>query len=300
MEDAEIEQEKDLQKLAGDHQKVIKLLADITKHKHVRLVQRGNAAIFCALIIAKKTNPKPFILIPDQGGWISFNTYPKLLGFDIRTVKTNRGLIDLIDLEKKAESGAALLVTSFAGYFAEQPMKYISKICRRYGCLLIEDASGAVGDEDLCDGDYSDIIVGSFGRWKPINVEYGGFITAAKKEYFDVAREVFSTTNHYPKYDVLIEKLKNANVRVKSMLKAADKVKDDLAKRFPELKIIHKDLRGLNIVIRHMNEAEKDEIQEYCDEKDYDYLECPQYTRLDEDAISIELKRDSDGDLSRK
>ena len=292
-------QEKELQSIAGDHQKVIKLLSDITKHKHVRLVQRGNAAIFCSLLIAKRINPKPFILIPDQGGWISFQTYPKMLGFDIRTVKTNRGLIDLIDLEKKAESGAALIVTSFAGYFAEQPMKYISKICKRYECLLIEDASGAVGDEELCDGDYSDIIVGSFGKWKPINVEYGGFITAKEKEYFDVAREIFSTTNHYPKYDVLLEKLKNARQRIKAMVKEAEKVKDELTKAFPDLKIIHPDLRGLNVVVRYMSDAEKDEVIAYCHSKGHDYLECPQYTRIDEDAISIELKRDSDKDLKK-
>jgi hypothetical protein len=292
-------EEKELQRITANNQKVVKLLSDITKHKHVRLVQRGNAAIFCALCIVKRINPRPFILIPDQGGWISFQTYPKMLGFETRTVNTNRGLIDLIDLEKKAESGAALLVTSFAGYFAEQPMKYISKICRRYNCLLIEDASGAVGDEDLCDGDYSDIIVGSFGKWKPINVEYGGFITAAKKDYFESAREIFSTTNHYPKYDVLLDKLKNAKARVKAMVKEAEKVKEDLAKRFPDIRIIHKDLRGLNVVVRYVNEAEKEDIQEYCDEKGHDYLECPQYIRIDEDAISIELKRDADGETKK-
>jgi len=277
-----------------DKQKVLDMLKKITKHGNVKLVQRGNAAIFCALYIVRKINPKPFILIPDQGGWMSFKTYPKILGFETRTVKTNRGLIDLIDLEKKAESGAALLVTSFAGYFADQPMSYISKICRRYNCILIEDAAGAVGDDDLCDGDYSDIIVGSFGRWKPINVEYGGFISAAKKEYFEEAKEIFSTTNHYPKYDVLIEKLGNAKQRIRSMLKEAESVKQDISEKLPHIKIIHKDLRGLNVVVRYMDKKEKKEIEDYCDSRHFDYLECPQYTRIDEDAISIELKRIDD------
>jgi hypothetical protein len=289
-------QEKDLKKIAAEHQKVIKLLQKYTKHDHVRLVQRGNAAIFCALAVVKKINPRPFILIPDQGGWISFKTYPKLLGFDVRTVKTNRGLIDLIDLEKKAESGAALMVTSFAGYFAEQPMSYISKICKRYKCLLIEDASGAVGDEELCDGEFSDIIVGSFGRWKPISAEYGGFISAAKKDYLDAASEIFSTTNHYPRYDILLEKLEDAKARIKEMIKAAADVKEDISKSLPHLKILHKDLRGLNVVVRYMSEAEKEEIEQYCDEKGFDYVECPNYIRLEEEAISIELKRNTDGD----
>jgi glycine/serine hydroxymethyltransferase len=236
-------------------------------------------------------NPKPFILVPDQGGWISFKTYPKILGFDFKTVKTDRGLIDLIDLEKKAESGAALLVTSFAGYFAEQPMKYISQICRKCKCLLIEDASGSVGDTVLCNGEYSDIIVGSFGKWKPINAEYGGFISAADKEYLDSAHDIFSATNHYPSYDVLLGKLEKADKRLKEMLKDAEKVKEELAKRFPDVRIIHKELRGLNVMVKYMTESEKKDIILFCKDKGYDYVECPKYIRLEEEAISIELKR---------
>ncbi len=274
-----------------DKQKALELISSYTKHNNVKLVQRGNAAIFCALAIVKKINPKPFILIPDQGGWMSFLTYPKLLGFDIKKVRTDRGLIDLIDLESKAETGAAMLVTSFAGYFAEQPINYISKICKRSGCILIEDASGALADDQLSDGYYSDIIVGSFGRWKPINLEYGGFISVAKKEYFTECRDIFSTVNFYPKYDVLINKLNTAEQGLKNMLKKAEAVKKEISERYPELKIIHKDIRGINVVVRHMNEKEKEQIEKYCDEKGYDYIECPQYTRLDEDAISIELKR---------
>ncbi|MFH1669293.1 MAG: DegT/DnrJ/EryC1/StrS family aminotransferase [Candidatus Woesearchaeota archaeon] len=283
--------EKKLLNSEQDKQTILDLLSTYTKHKHVKLVQRGNAAIFAALYIAKKMNSKPFILIPDQGGWLSFKTYPKILGFDTRVVKTNRGLIDLIDLEKKAESGAALLVTSFAGYFADQPMSYISNICRKYNCLLIEDASGAVGDEDLCDGDYADIIVASFGKWKPINAEYGGFISTNKKEFFESAGDIFSTTNHYPRYDILLEKLKGARQRMKVMLQKAKDVKKDLSERLPHLKILHQDLRGLNVVVKYMDKKEQDALEGYCKANGYGYVQCPQYTRIEEDAMSIELKR---------
>ncbi|MFC1742313.1 DegT/DnrJ/EryC1/StrS family aminotransferase [Nanoarchaeota archaeon] len=295
------EQELDYEKASKDKHKAEDIISKYTKHKHVKLVQRGNAAILCALAITKKINPRAFLLIPDQGGWISFKTYPKMFGFDIRTVKTNRGLIDLIDLESKAESGAALLVTSYAGYFADQPMKYISKICRRYNCLLIEDAAGALGHEDLCDGDYSDIIVGSFGRWKPINLEYGGFISCAKKECYEAGREIFSTTNFFPQFDILLEKLKTADKRVKAMTKLAKAVKEDISKRLPHLKILHKDLEGLNVVVRYADKKEKQEVLDYCEVNDYDFVECPAYTRIDEDAISIELKRiDTNGAKKKK
>ena len=270
-------------------EEAVEMIKELTRHKHARLVHRGNAAIFTALCIAKKMNPKPFILIPDQGGWISFQTYPRILGFDIRKVKTNRGLIDLIDLEKKAESGAAFLATSFAGYFAEQPMKYISRICKKNNCLLIEDASGALGDDELCDGHYSDIIAGSFGRWKPINVGYGGFISTSG-DWFEKANEAFSMTNHYPVYDELVERLHGAKERIKKMIELSNTVKKELSDE-KQLKIVHQDLRGLNVMVLTPDEKAKEEAEEYCKRKGYEYVQCPNYTRLDEAAISIELKR---------
>ena len=272
-------------------QEALKLISKYTKHKQVRLVQRGNAAIFCALVIAKKVNPRRYILIPDQGGWLSFKTYPQIVGFETKTVKTDLGIVDIADLEKKAKDASAFIVTSFAGYSAEQPMKEISAVCRKHCCLLIEDASGAVGDETLCDGTVSDIIVGSFGKWKPVNVGYGGFISSAKKEYFDAANEIFSTTNHYPAYDDMISKLKELPSRLSGMIELASKVKKELSAVYPDIKIMHKSLRGLNVIALCAADSDNKNIKAYCDKKGYQYVECPNYTRVEEKAISIELKR---------
>jgi len=270
--------------------KIIELLKKYARHKNVKLVQRGNAAIFCAFYIAKQLGKKK-MLIPDQGGWISFKTYPPMLGLELETVKTDRGLIDIADLDDKADKDSAFIVTSFAGYFAEQPMRAISEVCRKNSCLLIEDASGAVGDAVLCDGNNSDIIVASFGRWKPINAGYGGFISCAKKEWFEKASDVFSMTNHYPFYDVLLAKLEKAPERIKTMLELADKCKKELASKLPTIEIVHKTLRGLNIIAKYKNEKEKKDIIKYCEDNAHEYVECPQYIRLEEKAISIELKR---------
>lgn len=283
--------DKSHSKLDLEKQKVIDLLSKYTRHEHVKLVQRGNAAIFCALYITRVKNPKPFILIPDMGGWLSYKNYPKMLGFDIKVVKTNRGLIDLIDLEKKAGSGAALIINSFAGYFAEQPLKYISKSCRRNGCLLIEDVSGSLGDTELCNGEFSDIIIGSFGKWKAVDSGYGGFISVSKKELFDDSKNIFSVMTFYPEYALLLEKLKKANLRVASLVAKAAKVKEELSKKFQGIKIFHKELRGINVVVRYSDEKEKQEITDYCDSNKFEFVVCPNYSRIEEKAISIELKR---------
>ncbi len=271
--------------------KIISLISKYTRHKFVKLVQRGNAAIFCALKIALTESNRKFILVPDQGGWISFLTYPQILGFDIRKVKTDKGIIDLAHLEKESKDCAAFLVTSFAGYFAEQPMEEISKICRKNGCLLIEDASGAIGDKTLCDGKLSDIIVGSFGQWKPVNNCYGGFISVKDKGFFERSKDIFSTTNFFPDYDLLLKKLEAVPERLKSMIALADETKKELSKEFPGLELMHPGRRGLNIAIKIRSDKDKKDIDSYCKKKCFNYVECPEYARTNEDAIVIELKR---------
>lgn len=269
--------------------KILDLIKEYTGHTIVKLLSRGNAAIFSALVIAKKNNPKPFLLIPDQGGWISFQKYPQMLGFELRTIKTNRGIIDLIDLEEKASSGSALLLTSFAGYFAEQPLSYISNICKKNKCLIIEDASGAISDSILCNSEFSDIIIGSFGKWKPVNNNYGGFLALSNKEMLEKAKDIFSADKFYPFYDKLLVNLSKVPDRITKNLELQSKVKKDLLEL--NLKVLHPDKRGLNVVVKPFNSDDREKILSYCKKNNYEYVECPKYIRVEEDAISIELKR---------
>lgn len=262
-------------------EKVFEKLKEFTKHNNIRITDRGNSAIFVALAMAKKVNPKPFLLIPDQGGWISFRTYPSLLGFDIKEIQTKRGILNLKTLEEGTKNASALIMTSFAGYFAEQPLQKISEICKKNECLLIEDASGALGDKTLCNGDFSDIIVGSFGRWKPIGLGYGGFISARNKEFFEQAKEPFSLVRvHKNIYGELLPLL--TRKRLKNLLKLQEKVKKELK----GVEIFHEYKRGLNVVTEYNTKVLK-----YCHKKNYPYVLCPTYIRVNEKAISIELKR---------
>jgi len=261
-------------------QQAIRKLKDFTKHNHVILTDRGNSAIFIALYIAKKVRDRPVILIPDQGGWISFKTYPKMLGFEIKTVPTEYGIINLDELSLLSKHASALLITSFAGYFAEQPIKEIANICKSNDCLLIEDASGSIGDSILCNGEHSDIIVGSFDKFKPINLGYGGFISFNDARWYKEAQPAFSMTKPHPRiYKDLLPLLKRRNLN--DMLEKAEKVKEELK----EYDIIHKNRRGVNVVVKFNND-----IINYCQRKKYKYLLCPKYIRVNANAISIELK----------
>lgn len=269
---------------------VIKKLKKLTHHKYIRITDCGNSAIFIALQIAKKVNSRPYLLIPDQGGWISFKRYPSFFNFKIKEIKTNYGLIDLEDLKEKVKDASAFIVTSFAGYFAEQPIKEISKICKKHKCLLIEDASGAVGDINLCKGKYSDIILGSFGKWKPINYGYGGFISTSDPKYFSYAKESFSMIKVHPEFYPGILSHLNTK-RLNALLELSSKIKDELK----DYDIIHKDKRGPNVVVK-FNPG----VVEYCKKNNYPYILCPNYIRVNEKAISIELKRLELNEIEKK
>ena len=68
-------------------QRVLQKLKNFTRHREVKIVSSGNLALFIALHSIKRK----VILIPDQGGWISYKTYPLILNRKIREVRTNYG-----------------------------------------------------------------------------------------------------------------------------------------------------------------------------------------------------------------
>lgn len=255
-------------------------LRQITNHEAVQITDRGNSAIFTALSIAKKVNNKKYVLIPDQGGWYTYRLYPQMFGFVAKELKTDDGLIITEELKKYIRDASALLVPSFAGYFAEQNMRELSEICSKYNCLLIEDASGSVGDAKLCDGRYSDIIVASFGKWKPVNVGYGGFISC-NEELMKNAELALSLIKVHPNSEnEMLSKL-NENRLQKMMI-----ITQNIKKSLFDIKLVHPEKRGINIMAEY-----SPFLIDYCKEKGYPYLMCPNYIRLNRKAISIELKR---------
>ncbi len=292
----------------SDHQlhACLEQLKVLTNHGHIALTNCGNSAIFLALSIVKKVNPRPYLLIPDQGGWLSYETYPQLLGFEIKKIKTNRGLIDLEDLQKNLENceAAALLAASNAGYCALQDVHAIAKMCKANNCLLIDDASGSLGmrfllsDNDtngVCDGNLADIIVGSFGRWKIINVGHGGFISCREdwlKENHIPSSLPLSLTKHRIDLNILHQKLENIKKRLQFLVTSADHVKNELQQL--GFQVVHPDKKGLNVIATFKDGQEKDKILDWCKHQSPQPFEttlCPRYIRVIEPAVSIELKR---------
>ncbi len=242
---------------------------------NIQLVESGDHAILSVLRYAKSIG-KSKVLIQDQGGWLTYRNYPKKAELEIVELKTDYGLIDLDDLRIKADGDSILLVNSLNGYFSEQPMEEIMRICFDKNCLLINDASGSVGTELALIGDIS---LCSFGKHKPINLHYGGCIA-------------FNEGSFAGEFDD--KKLKKLNLeldklffRLQQWTDINRKIKEDMK----EFSIMHRDSKGINVIIKFKDDSEKEKIISYCDKNKYPYTLCPRYIRVMDKAISIEVKR---------
>ena len=277
--------------------KILYTLKSLINSNYLVLTQSGDQAILLAMEAVKKIKPtinvqqpiangqKPIFLIPDQSGWLSYQKYPKRVGFEIAEVKTDYGIIDLEDLKEKAKTASAFIYQNPAGYFAEQPSKQIYEICRGK-CLVIKDIAGSIGDFDLCNSSDADFLVCSFGKWKPINLHYGGFISANNSEYFeklDKEKAIFDESC----FQRLEEELKHLKQKIENFYKLSRKIKNDLK----EFEIIHKDKKGINVIVRYKDEEEKERITGYCKKNSLEFTFCPRYIRVLEKAVSIEVKR---------
>src|SRR3989338_4390206 len=286
--------------------KIIEFIKQYTNHKYVVLTNSGDLAIYAAMYYLSKEGYEQLI-IPDQGGWLSYKKFPVQLNLKIVEIKTDQGVILIDELEKVCISSStkntktALIITSFGGYYAEQPLSEISKICKTYDVLLVEDTN-AIGDKiikankqitkinkyRLCNGKLSDIIVCSFGKWKVVNNYHGGFISSNNKA---VINNINSTKEIADKikpvnmdYEKLLGNLETAHERLNFLIETCNQIKQELNKI--GVNLFHKDKRGIVVITEY-----DDKVIDYCKKNNLEYTVCPRYIRVNEKAISIEVKR---------
>ena len=303
------ETQRAMSKVAGgeDNQNYFTLaeekLAKMTNHKSAKLVNSGNSAILSAM-----NSIDGAILIPDQGGWNGFKQIAKFLNKDLITVKTNKGLMDLDNLNESIISSSqnniialddennksAIFLTSFAAYTAEQDLKAICDFAHKNNLLVVEDASGAIGDyeNNLANGNYSDVIIGSTGSPKIVNVEDGGFITTNDDSLFEKTNLLLKTSKTtnitacgiYNELDLARENLKKT-VGACSYLKESIEEKTDF-------NVFHKDKRGINVIIATEDSKSLSYKlrQEFRLDSHGMITKCPNYNRLKEKAVALEIK----------
>ncbi|MEE0901057.1 MAG: DegT/DnrJ/EryC1/StrS family aminotransferase [Methanobrevibacter sp.] len=270
-------------------------ICELTSHENAKITSSGNNSIFIALAAVEGD-----VIVPDQGGWHGFKQIAKFLNKNIVTLKTDTGLINpkyLDDMEIKENS--ALIFTSFAGYCAEQDTKEISRYCKSNGITTIEDASAGIGDKDklLGNGNLSDIIIASTGSPKIINVGSGGFISTNDPEIFKRTSlpQKLSKTSQIVCGGICSE-LDNVDKKLELSLNATNYVKNNIENT------LHANKRGINVIIPHDNakEISWNLKRQLTIDKSGFITTCPNYNRVKQKAIAIEIKNLSYDCLERQ
>jgi hypothetical protein len=254
--------------------------------KFVKPVASGNCAILAAVSAIKGK-----VMIPDQGGWRGFKEYPELMGRELCTLPTDFGVVDtdMLDGHLKKEKPNMLLLTSFAGYIAEQGIKEIAKICKENSVYLVEDASSAIGDNVLGKGD-ADVTICSTGAPKIVNVLSGGFISTSHKEIAGRWNPVTSACRISPVTCAgIVEELENAPKVVDALIRYSAILKDKLQG------VVHKDKRGVSVgfeVDEPMAFAKKARKNGLLTDCNQGFLTtCPKYERFLKRGVVVELKK---------
>ena len=266
-------------------QKIISILQQLTKHDYVALTPRGNAAIHAVVSVLPKSKK---ILIPGEGGWLTYKTIPKKLDLGTVEVSCNEAKIDLQDLEDKllTKNYSAIIFQNPGGYYAEQNIENIYKLCQENDCLVILDVSGSLGTE-LCNGGFADVIVGSFGKWKIVEAGTGGFISSKNKELWDKIEKHIEILDDETNLLLILGGLQNCAERIGFLTEKVELVKKDLR----PYGILHINDKSSVVVVKYKDKYEKEKIMNYCTKNELEWTQCPRYIRLNESAISIEVKR---------
>ncbi|MBW3013783.1 hypothetical protein KY335_00905 [Candidatus Woesearchaeota archaeon] len=262
-------------------EKVIEKLKKLTGCEHIKLLQRGNNAIYAAFYVV---NAMGYTLrIPDQGGWFKYKDYPAKLGLRFEEYPTKDAMITQESFD--GDKSKAYIVTQPGGYFVQHDLKMV----RSNTTFFILDASGSIGNADV-QMSGADIVVGSFSEWKPVDLGHGGFFATNNKEIWELASTMFEqfTIDLEPSMvELLMRKLDRLPDRYSLFRRHCNKIKSDLK----DFKILYPESNGICVVVEFETEEEMKKIIEYCEANGYEYVKCPRYNKVNKDAISIEVKR---------
>ncbi|MGF7118711.1 DegT/DnrJ/EryC1/StrS family aminotransferase [Methanobacterium oryzae] len=261
-------------------------ISNLTNHEHVKIVNSGNSAILAAMSTFKGK-----IMIPDQGGWTGFKNIAEFLGLETLEVPTELGIIDPCALDGiiKKYDPEALFITSFAGYIAEQPVKELFEVCEDREVVLVEDASGAIGDpqKKLSNGDHAHVIVASTGSPKIVNVGNGGFISTNDNNIFRESKFILKTLKADPiTCTGIAEEVKNAPEILSKTIGACNLIKKEFQSA------IHNDKRGISVALKTDDPKKIGyELRNNLNVEGRSIITtCPRYERLMIDVICLEIK----------
>ncbi|MBN2567278.1 hypothetical protein JXB02_04300 [Candidatus Woesearchaeota archaeon] len=257
-----------------------RMLKDITGKRHIIFVERGNEAIRLSLGIVRGAGYDT-VRIQDQGGWMKYEDYARGWDLSVERLPTDHGIIT------GSQGPGAYLINSMPGYHAAQEMGLFPTM-REQG-LLINDASGSIGTGQAKRGD---LVLGSFGRWKPVWLGSGGFIATDYALIAERLREQAGTPAI--DYAALEDRLAHLPARLHLLRTLRAEAAAELAglglpPYFP-------DHPAINLIVPYLDATQKERIIKFAASRGFETRECPHpgeayQIRVADRAVSIEIKR---------
>ncbi|HIQ50525.1 MAG TPA: hypothetical protein EYH54_00970 [Nautiliaceae bacterium] len=243
---------------------------------------RANQSIFFSLFLLKEKGIKE-IFIPDQGAWYAYKLIPKYLGFKIRILKTELGVPEEEELKKIKNS--TLIICSSPGYLRDlsKKMWQIKEILNENNSFLINDNSSGFSFD-------GDIVLMSFGYWKPINLGLGGLLRINNEELLKTLKE--KKLDEFFKLQIKLDektkkKAKERLNKLESLVKEGIKIANEYKKRFKDFLIKElKNENSLNVALKYDKE-----LIETLKKEGLPFRKMPDYIRLKIKGISLESKR---------
>jgi len=242
---------------------------------------RANQSIFFAYFLLKKLGIST-IYVPDQGGWLTYEPLAKVLGFKVKKLRTDLGIP--LEEELKEIKNSALIICSSPGYLRDlsKLMWQIKEILNDNNSFLINDNSSGFSFE-------GDIVLMSFGKWKPINIGIGGLLEIKNEILLDFVKKenLDKFFNYQVKLDKNViklakERLNNLNLIVEKGVKLANKYK----RRFKDFLIKEIKDRSLNVAL-----VKDEDLINKLKEENLPFRIMPDYIRLNIEGISLETKK---------
>ena len=223
---------------------------------------RANQSIFFALFLLKELGIKN-VYIPDQGGWFTYKTIPNYLKIKIKILKTSLGIPE--EEELKEIKNSALILCSSPGYLRDlsKKMWQIKEILNENNSFLINDNSSGFSFD-------GDIVIMSFGFWKPINIGLGGlfkvnndslieFIKNKKlDEFFKSQTKLDEKTKKIAK-----ERLKKINELVEKGVKLANDYKNKLIGKLRKHNLTRLSQQKPGLVEKRINNGTKKLLESF-------------------------------------
>jgi len=242
---------------------------------------RANQSIFFAYFLLKKFGIDT-IYVPDQGGWLTYEPLARFLGLKVRKLRTDLGVP--LEEELKEIKNSALILCSSPGYLRD-----LSKLMWQIKDILNENNSFLINDNSSGFSFEGDVVLMSFGKWKPVNIGIGGLLEIKNETLLEFIKK--EGLDKFFNYQVKLssdvvklakKRLNNLNLIVEKGIELADSYK----KRFKDYLIKEIKDKSLNVAL-----VKNDDLINELKKENLPFRIMPDYIRLNIEGISLETKR---------